>query len=390
MYSNASAAYDGLKLPSRALAAVTGDKDHHAFLAGTCCLKEANELQLLHFSDDTNELTCAAVYSHPDEIWDLAPCPSDRNLVLSCHNNNATGRGGAPPRSSDAAFGVMLWRLPAAIPQSPSSSGNSSEPASQPIDKVASLGSAAKPACALLWEPGGQGNRAVTVAGGDLVRWELSGAAAREATTVRVTEGGAAAAAAAWDPHTRTSVAVAAGCGLRIADTRSGGAFTAVANAHRYACRDVDYSPYKPSCVVTCGEDRLLRFWDLRAPGQPLKSVLAHRNHWATRVAYNRFHDQLLATAGSDAAVCLWRVSSLCAAPGPLLLDGEGDGGGGGGGEGGDGAADVLARTYGGHEDSVCAVAWSARDAWVLTSLGHDGRVFAHHVPSAEKYKILL
>jgi EARP and GARP complex-interacting protein 1 len=138
---------------------------------------------------------------------------------------------------------------------------------------------------------------------------------------------------------------------------------------------------------VRARRGRLLRFWDLRAPGQPLKSVHAHRNHWATAAAYNRFHDQLLATAGSDASVCLWRVSSLSAAPAPPLSD---DGGGGGGG-GGDGAPDVLVRAFGDcHEDSVSALAWSARDPWVLASLGADGRAFAHHVPAAEKYKILL
>jgi hypothetical protein len=42
------------------------------------------------------------------------------------------------------------------------------------------------------------------------------------------------------------------------------------------------------------------------------------------------------------------------------------------------------------HEDSVYAVAWGGADAWVHASLSFDGRVVLDHVPSAEKYKILL
>ena len=42
------------------------------------------------------------------------------------------------------------------------------------------------------------------------------------------------------------------------------------------------------------------------------------------------------------------------------------------------------------HEESVYSVAWSACDAWVFASLSYDGRVVINHVPSTEKYKILL
>jgi hypothetical protein len=33
---------------------------------------------------------------------------------------------------------------------------------------------------------------------------------------------------------------------------------------------------------------------------------------------------------------------------------------------------------------------WSAADAWLYLTLGYDGNVVLHHVPSKEKYKILL
>lgn len=47
-------------------------------------------------------------------------------------------------------------------------------------------------------------------------------------------------------------------------------------------------------------------------------------------------------------------------------------------------------RTFDEHEESVYSLAWSASDAWVLASLSYDGQVVLNHVPSTEKYKILL
>ncbi|CAM9925069.1 unnamed protein product [Choristocarpus tenellus] len=147
--------------------------------------------------------------------------------------------------------------------------------------------------------------------------------------------------------------------------------------------------------MVTGGEDRLIKFWDLRKLKSPVKTILGHE-HWVSTVKYNRFHDQLLFSGSSDCKVHLWRVSSVSSAP--LLepeedpqsgADGSGDFGGiadVGRGE----AADIRVRTFNEHEESVNSVAWSTCDAWVLASLSFDGRVVLNHVPSSEKYKILL
>ena len=51
---------------------------------------------------------------------------------------------------------------------------------------------------------------------------------------------------------------------------------------------------------------------------------------------------------------------------------------------------DVRIRCYDQHTDSVYAVAWSQADAWSFCSVSYDGRVAVNHVPSSEKYKILL
>lgn len=234
-------------------------------------------------------------------------------------------------------------------------------------------------------------------------------------------------------------------------------------DAHKYGARDVDYNPNKPFYVVTSGEDRLVKFWDIRKPDRPMKVLLGH-SHWAWTVAFNRFHDQLILSGGTDSLVNLWRVSSISSAP---LLELEGHNRcergvaahsspppptnehsllfagalspkhpkakphkgpnpcmygtaierfnewylmvalsplfcfsltvAGCGPSWAQTArcfskpdADVRVRAFDEHEESVYSVAWSACDAWVFVSLSYDGRVVLNHVPSTEKYKILL
>jgi hypothetical protein len=42
------------------------------------------------------------------------------------------------------------------------------------------------------------------------------------------------------------------------------------------------------------------------------------------------------------------------------------------------------------HGEAVYGASWSAADAWIYMTLGYDGKAVLHHVPSKEKYKILL
>ena len=107
-----------------------------------------------------------------------------------------------------------------------------------------------------------------------------------------------------------------------------------------------------------------------RAEGRPLR--------------YNRFHDQLLASAGADRRAALWRASSVSSAP---LLDmdlgdapaDESSAGASSGGAKAPDAADVLVRDFDLHDEALTAVAWSHCDAWVFASLSYDGRVLLNH-----------
>lgn len=65
--------------------------------------------------------------------------------------------------------------------------------------------------------------------------------------------------------------------------------------------RDVEYNPNKPSVIVSCGDDRLIKFWDIRNLSSPL-NILSGHSHFVWCTQFNPFHDQLLLRSVSDTA----------------------------------------------------------------------------------------
>lgn len=79
--------------------------------------------------------------------------------------------------------------------------------------------------------------------------------------------------------------------------------------------RDLDFNPNKPHHIATVGDDCKLRFYDTRNTKTPLKETMSH-SHWAWSVQYNRFHDELVLTSGSDCKVNLHGYPSISSSPG--------------------------------------------------------------------------
>jgi WD40 repeat protein len=185
--------------------------------------------------------------------------------------------------------------------------------------------------------------------------------------------------AGAWNPHHSHSAIAAVYRDVLALDMRAQTPLTTrLAGAHEGLVRDVDYNPNKPYHIATAGDDRKICIWDLRRPSGPLCSMTT-QSHWVWAVKFNRFHDQLLLSAGSNSSVSLWSAFSVSSAPLGDMEDAQNEKDG-----------DSLVKTYEEHEDSVYTVAWSPCDAWIFASLSYDGRVVVNHVPPTEKYKILL
>ena len=87
MFSCASTSHV-LSRQSRAIVAVV-DPERHRFLAGTCCLREENEIHLLEFDEESNTLSAVTVYRHPKEIWSISPSPRDTRELFTTYTTGA-------------------------------------------------------------------------------------------------------------------------------------------------------------------------------------------------------------------------------------------------------------------------------------------------------------
>ena len=212
---------------------------------------------------------------------------------------------------------------------------------------------------------------------------------------------------ASWNPHDTNIIAMTNHttqrihtCDLRSTNTTAvGGNTTSSSNRGVFAC-DVDYNPNKPYMLASGMSDGSLQFWDLRYTTHPIQKIVrGGHSHWANTIAYNPYHDQLLLSGGTDYKLNLWRISSLSSAP-LLELEEEDDHD-----DDDDNWKDTKKSNNNNNNnkmeqdirvgqydmsDSISDVTWSTTDAWYFACVSYDGHVTLNHVPSKEKYKILL
>lgn len=372
-----------LKRQARALAALEGDTDRNRFLVASLELRDANELQVLDFNEDTNEVVCMRAFTHPHETWHMASCPAPEHveLVTTVYSTGTEQR-------------ATLWRLDGLDDASERSDGTGAPPAppaATPPTELLQLGGAMRlgECRGVLWNavlP----EQVCVLREGSLSAFQLShgGAAssASELASISLAEqdwGGATFACGRWDPHHAHSLALGCERALVTLDMRTMKQAHAVPAAHQQALTSIDYNPNKPHVLLTCADDYAIRYWDLRKPAAPLLTQKAH-SHSVSAALYNRFHDQLVLSAGTDSAVKLWRVASISSAPSSFEPEEEA------GAVAADSDADGLVKAFDEHDQSIFGLAWSAADAWIFASLSLDGRAIINHVPPAEKYKILL
>lgn len=391
MFSN-QAAELSLNVPTKALDAVRADKADSRFVVGSCALQQ-NHLSVLRFHSDYNKLGVDSTLDHPTgPVGIISTSPSDKSLVITAaeHKSSAT-----------------LWRMPFDVvdrmdslnynPDGDDGTDGLMSSSGYSLEEVSTLEHNGPSRLAdIVWRDSAMlfdddtstaGEILTVDFGGGLQLWDVGGGSARCVRSENISlKSQITRPRAAWDPHNQHAVCVTDGTRVKVLDWRSD---TSVPSgtvesfkAHRYGVTDIDYNPNKPYVLATGGQDGLVKFFDLRSAKSPLLVARGGHSHYVSNVKYNPFHDQLVVSTGTDSIVDLWRVSTISSAP-LLTLDEENPE------KSETSASNVRVARYE-HADSVYGMTWSAADAWVYATVGYDGKVALNHVPSKEKYKILL
>lgn len=377
---------------ARALTAHTAETEKINFLVGTQSLRRANQVQLIEFDDDTS-LVSKQTFEHPDgEVWRIIAAPQSPDLIATVYNNTQDFCG---------EYGAAIWRLPLEGTQA----GVTDDPRSgiEQVEKVCSLdpweegekrsGSCSTPG-AQMWEVVWaleDDSRMITLVDNRLLLWDVA-AAGKSAKMVSsaVVEGRSSNSLGRgrWYPHQQGSqVAATHGPNVRAWDIRTMKPSWTIEGAHTQLVRDLDFNPNMQYYLVTCGDDCLSKFWDIRNSSQPLQTLGDH-SHWVWSVRYNASYDQLVLSCSSDQRVVLSNVPSIASQPFGTLVDQE---------DNADKDKDKseptqaeeagVIQVYDDHEDSVYAVEWSSADFWTFASLSYDGRLVINKVPRSIKYK---
>jgi EARP and GARP complex-interacting protein 1 len=315
-----------LKCQAKSLSAHVGDENHHGFLVGTCNLRGPNELRLLRYYEDDDEIECIIAYSHPrGEILQVSPCPFDATIVATVYS------------SMSGEIGSAIWKLnnlplddsidvENSLKQSNQTNGDNSgvdnndflgmSPNAHSLELIAELPFPKGATNQMVsWSPLGfhpvnQTTEFVTV---DLVNgvsvFELAlpsseaknevGMLVPKATIPLIDVGFLG--GVNWDPHHPSEIAIACDSMVLIIDIKSATVVRTITNVVPQGCviRSISYNPNKPWFIATGGDDYLCKIWDIRRPHLPVK-ILAGHTHWVTCVAFNPFHDQLILTSSSD------------------------------------------------------------------------------------------
>ena len=318
-----------------------------------------------------NELTVDTEMHHPSGAVHHMCCnPKDPLIIVTATESNCDGR---------------VFRLPPLGHLEGSESSNMKEIAVlDPPDTVS-------PLVDIVWRGASEyldhqqaGDLLTMNKNGTLVRWDQDLACAISVSTISPSKRTAALLPrVAWDPHNPEAVAVSQDNRIRLLDWRTDTS-TPTGMTDSFVCHHVgvtslDYNPNKPYVLATSGQDSFVKFWDLRLTKRPSLTVQGGHSHWICDVQYNPFHDQLVLSSGTDGLANLWRFSSISSAPLlPTVEDNDSTG-----------YANGKVSTHDQQEPSRCY--WSQTDAWAYMIVScTDGKVSLNHVPSGEKYKILL
>ncbi|XP_075509467.1 WD repeat-containing protein DWA2-like [Primulina tabacum] len=335
----------GLKYQARCISDVKADIDHTSFLTGTLSLKEETKyVHLIRLSSGGTELICEGLFSHPNEIWDLASCPFDQRIFSTVFSSGET-------------YEAVVWQIPELY-------GQLSSPQ---LERIASLDSHTCKIKSVLWWPTGKHDKLVSIDEQNLFLWSLD--TSKKTALVQSQESAGmlhSISGGAWDPHDFNFVSLASESSVQLWDLRTMKKTDSIEHSH---VRNVEYNMKKRCMLVTAEDESGIHTWDLRKLKFPVSELPGH-SHWTWTVKCNPEYQGLILSAGTDSAVNLWFTSlpssdeltsdSFVGSPTR--------------------STDPLLNSYSDYEDSVYGLAWSSREPWIFASLSYDGRVVVESI----------
>ena len=257
--SGAGTASFYLNRRARCLVALEGDTDHNKFVVGTLDLAGNNELHVLDFNEDTNEVVSQRAFKHEHEIWGIATCPAPEHTELVCTTY-------AEPRQvHNGEMRASLWRMDGLDEAAVAAEGAAPReaPPAVPMTELLQLGdpvplrehvgviwNAVLPeqVCALMR------NRLVlhTLAHGATASSATESASCpnplEDGYDLHVASAPPGFGCGRWDPHHAHTLGVGLDNSVVTIDTRSMKVAHAIKPAHRQQVQTIDFNPNKP-CV---------------------------------------------------------------------------------------------------------------------------------------------
>ncbi|KAG0223563.1 hypothetical protein BGW42_005808 [Actinomortierella wolfii] len=97
---------------------------------------------------------------------------------------------------------------------------------------------------------------------------------------------------------------------LRIMDRRHGGDFEAMllTEAHRGAIRDIQWNPYVPYWLASCGDDGQIKVWDLRFQSRAMVEMGEYGQGFYQSLAWSNVHCDIISSSSRDRAFQVWKL----------------------------------------------------------------------------------
>lgn len=293
-----------LRSQAKCLVPHTAEQERHSFLVGTSNLRGPNDIRVLRYYEDEDELDCVASYAHEGEVSSMSACPHDAAVVMT----TSTTSEGLPCASI-----YRMHDLPGDAEDEErylaGEEGGVADPAERKrtLEKLVALPSQ-RPGCRLLqvqFVPaegsslmgGDEGGNTAAASGGV----ESCKVLAVDDTSLRlftltndgslklslkldgggemVTEDATFIGGIAWDALNYGTAAIAHDSTVSFWDTRSGDRTRVIERAVPAGCvvRGLSFNPNKPWHVATGGDDYQVKIWDTRkAASGPVKVLQGH------------------------------------------------------------------------------------------------------------------